>query len=301
MTSAVCDVMPHFCWPSSLILACHLHPSAPGPPPSAFILHPSSFILALPCTEFRDQHAYPHAEDHPSEGLHAAGVPGFHRGAGRGRPRGRRAGEGNARCFAQSADRRIEGAARTSRRRAGTDIGHFERQAARQHRIHTGYRTSDDCRRAGPVDAGNRGTHRAQAELQIDGPVRFQGRPLQPVRSGRLPPHNLLPRPAGRDGALHHHHPCRPHGIPLAPVQRQPGRSGRRSSPHPGKLCLKRRRGRKTSTARSTALGTVGGPVPEALVSVRDGGGKARQARGQFRHQVRAQGEAFCFRRAGQA
>ncbi len=72
-----------------------------------------------------------------------------------------------------------------------------------------------------------------------------------------FPPDHLFSRPSGRDGAVHDHDPGQRRPGPGAPLERQPRRARR--------------------SARRTALGTVGGPAPEALLSVRAGRGRPRR------------------------
>ena len=77
---------------------------------------------------------------------------------------------------------------------------------------------------------------------------------LHAVRGRGLPPHHLLPRPAGRDGELHRHAARRQGRLPGAAVERQPGRAGRAAT--------------TAATSRKWAR-----PVPEAQLPVRAGGG----------------------------
>ena len=122
--------------------------------------------------------------------------------------------------------------------------------------------------------------HRAAQEHEADGAVRLEGRLLHPVRGGGLPPHHVLRRPAGRDGALHDDDPRRPREVSGAAVEREPGRAGRRGG--------------------RPALGEVGRPVPEAVLPLRDGRREARQARGHVRHALGPEGDAAGVGGAGQ-
>ena len=96
------------------------------------------------------------------------------------------------------------------------------------------------------------------------------------MRSTGLSPHHLVHRPSGRDGALPRHHPRRQGRLSGAAVERQPRGGGRR--------------------ARRAPLRDLRGPLPQAVLPVRAGGGQARAARGPLPGQ-----EAVRLRRAGQA
>ena len=160
------------------------------------------------------------------------------------------------------------GAARPRRRRGRARVGRDRRPDARGRRIHARRRASDDRVGAGRVHPRDRGADRAAQEHEADGALRLEGRLLHPVRGGGLPPHHVLPRSPGRDGALHDDDSRRSRKLSGAVVERESGRTGRRGG--------------------RPALGEVGRPVPEAVVPLRDGGGEARQARG--RRSSRARG-----------
>ena len=102
------------------------------------------------------------------------------------------------------------------------------------------------------------GEHRARGALHVARHV------LHPVRGAGVPQDHLLAGPARRDGAL----PGADRGRRAGPaVERQPRGVG-------------------------AGLGRVGGPVPEAVLPVRAGGGRPRRGRGPVRHHVRARGAA---------
>ena len=86
-------------------------------------------------------------------------------------------------------------------------------------------------------------------------PVQIGGRLLHAVRGAGLPPHHLLPGPAGRDGALHLHRRGRRAALSATALERQPGRQRQRR--------------------RRPPLGEVGGPVRQALLSLRAGRGRS--------------------------
>ena len=97
------------------------------------------------------------------------------------------------------------------------------------------------------------------ANTQLMGLYRSGGDLLHPMRGGGLPPHHLFPRPARRDGGLHHPHRGREGRRAGAARQRQPRRIGRRAG----------HRAPFRGLARS---------VPEAVLSVRAGRRHARPA-----------------------
>ena len=66
------------------------------------------------------------------------------------------------------------------------------------------------------------------ANTQLHGPLPLGRDLLHPVRGRGLPPHHLFPRPARRDGGLHHPHRGREGRRAGAARQRQPGRRRRR-------------------------------------------------------------------------
>ena len=83
-------------------------------------------------------------------------------------------------------------------------------------------RQTADSRHAGRRHAGDRDAHRAEGQHGTLRPVHLERQLLHPVRGRGLPPHHLLPRPARRDGALHHDHHRRPGTRAGHAVERQP-------------------------------------------------------------------------------
>ena len=77
--------------------------------------------------------------------------------------------------------------------------------------------------------------------------------------AGRLSPHHLFPRPAGQSRRLHHAHRGRQGEISDPAFQRQSDRSGR--------------------SCRRPAFRRLARSVPEALLSLRAGGGRSGRAR----------------------
>ncbi len=91
---------------------------------------------------------------------------------------------------------------------------------------HGGERRADHRQPARGRHVHARAAHhlRARQEQAALGPVRLGLGPVHAVRSRRVSPHHLLPRPAGRDGGVHGDAARRQEQVPGAAVQRQPGR-----------------------------------------------------------------------------
>ena len=102
---------------------------------------------------------------------------------------------------------------------------------------------------AAALHARDRHRDRSRREHQADGALPVERQLVHPVRGGRLPPHHLLPRPAGRALGLHDAHRGAEVGSAGPALQRQPGRPGR--------------------PARRPPLRRLARPVPEALLPVR--------------------------------
>ena len=121
---------------------------------------------------------------------------------------------------------------------------------------------------------------RPARQHQPDGPLSQQRRVLHPVRAGGLPAHRLVAGPAGRDGQLSRADRGRRQAFPVLLSN--------------GNLLETRR------AAGRAALGAVGGPVPQALLSVRAGGRRSRLPRRRVRHPLRPHGAAADLLRARQ-
>ena len=132
-------------------------------------------------------------------------------------------------------------------------------RAAHDRRVRAWRREPRHRHGAAALHAGNRVAHPPAAEQGAGGPVRLEHRLFHAVRGAGFSPHHLVHRPARRDGALHQHHPRRARALSGAAVERQPHRPGR--------------------GGRRPPLGEMAGSVPQALLSLRHGGGEAGQAR----------------------
>ena len=116
---------------------------------------------------------------------------------------------------------------------------------------------------------------------QADGPLPLERHLLHPVRGGGLPPHHLFPRPARRDGGLHHAHRGRQGRGAGAALQRQPA-----SKP--------------ATCPDGRHFAVWHDPFPKPVLSVRAGRRRSRLRRGQLHHHVRPQGRAAHLCRARQ-
>ena len=119
------------------------------------------------------------------------------------------------------------------------------------------------------VHARDRDRDRSGGQHPADGTLPRRLHLLHTVRGRGFPPHYLFPRPARRDGGLHHAHRGRQKRSAGPSLQRQSDRQGRRARHQPAFRGL----------ARS---------VQEALLSVRAGRRRACLRRRQLSHHVRA-------------
>ena len=117
------------------------------------------------------------------------------------------------------------------------------------------------------VPARDRDAGRSVGQHAADGPLPLRRHLLHAMRGRRLSPHHLFPRPARRDGGLHHAHRGGDRGRAGAALQRQSRRERRAAGHRPPFRGL----------ARS---------VPEAVLSVRAGRRQARLRRGPLSHHV---------------
>ena len=118
-------------------------------------------------------------------------------------------------------------------------------------------------RRAGCLHPRCRNPHRARQKHRAVRALYVGRQFLHPMRARGLSPDHLFRRPAGCDGALFDDDRRRQGAVSGAAVERQPGRVGR---------------GRGRASRRGPALGEMGRPAPQALLSVR--AGRRRSGRG---------------------
>ena len=132
------------------------------------------------------------------------------------------------------------------------------------------------------VRARDRDRRRSDRQHPAHGPLPRRRDLLHAMRGRGLSPHHLFPRPARRDGGLHHAHRSRQNRGAGAARQRQ-------SRP-------------RTATCRAPTrhFAVWHDPFPKPSLSVRAGRRRSRARRGQLHHHVRPQGRAAHLCRARQ-
>ena len=186
----------------------------------------------------------------PPRGLPRAGLPGRH-----GRPDLRARRGRHARHIAPRRCGAIPRAATRRRRCAWTArrwtlrIARLDGEALGANRYRIEPACADHPRRAGQLRRSEIETRIAPAENTVlAGLYTSRRQLLHPMRGRGLPPHHLLPGPAGRDGALHHDHRRRQGArCPVLLSNGNPARAGRR--------------GRRAGTGRNGSIRTRSRPI----------------------------------------
>ena len=200
-----------------------------------------------------ESHARSRRPHHPTAGLHAARVPRRNRRAGCGHraPMDDRSRE--ARDAPQSGGaRRSAGAGRRTPR---TAVDRARREGARRRPVFGGRRAASRPGSSRCLHDRDGGALRPVEEHAPRGLLCIAGRPLHAVRGAGVPHHHVLPRPSGCDGHLHGGNARFPPGVSPPAGQRKPRLVGR---------------GERRPSQRH-----LDGPLSEALLPLRDGGGEA--------------------------
>ena len=120
------------------------------------------------------------------------------------------------------------GAARARRRRTDAHRAQARRRRAAAGELRRDARQPDHRAAAEPaVHARDRDAGRSDGQYPALRPLSIERHLLHAMRGGRLPPHHLFPRPARRDGGLHHAHRSRQNRSAGAAVERQSHRQRR--------------------------------------------------------------------------